>query len=232
MQERPASSDLCGPGGAHADGQRHEALQTDWLGRTPLHERRAWVTWRPPKTDKDMVASTARVRCGGSQGDTTSGTGYSSPMRRRRSPPDTAPVRPACRKPTGGGSGRATLSAERSSTAGLAGSLTRRMMDGHGLRRLREQWRRRDYAPSRAGRRDGFDPDEQHRPQHDGLARTHPPASLIELMKEAMLQVEPLRGLNAATAEIADFARAHLENILEDLNTLPPVVAWRARQRP
>jgi hypothetical protein len=51
-----------------------------------------------------------------------------------------------------------------------------------------------------------------------------PPASIVELMDEALLQVEQVRGLNSATAVVADFARAHLENIYGDLNTLPPAM--------
>ena len=57
------------------------------------------------------------------------------------------------------------------------------------------------------------------------------PAELFELMDEALLQVEQLRGLNTFTVPVADVARAHLDNISSNLETLPAVKEWRAKQK-
>ncbi len=51
-----------------------------------------------------------------------------------------------------------------------------------------------------------------------------PPDNLAELMDEALLQVEQLRGLNSTTSVVADIARAHLLNLFENLETLPSFV--------
>jgi hypothetical protein len=53
------------------------------------------------------------------------------------------------------------------------------------------------------------------------------PANVDELMDEALHQLERSCGLPGSFGAAAQIARAHMLNICRDIDTLPPMAAWR-----
>lgn len=57
------------------------------------------------------------------------------------------------------------------------------------------------------------------------------PANVSELMDAALLQLESSCGLPGSFGAAAQIAREHMLNVYRDIETLPPMVAWRAAQK-
>ena len=57
------------------------------------------------------------------------------------------------------------------------------------------------------------------------------PANVSELMDAALLQLERSCGLPGSLGAAAQVARAHMLNVYHDIETLPPMAAWRAAQK-
>ena len=53
------------------------------------------------------------------------------------------------------------------------------------------------------------------------------PANVSELMDEALHQLERSCGLAGSFGAAAQIARAHMLNVCRDIDTLPPMAAWR-----
>jgi hypothetical protein len=56
-------------------------------------------------------------------------------------------------------------------------------------------------------------------------------ANIGELMDAALLQLESSCGLPGPRGAAAQIARAHILNIYRDIETLPPMSAWRKVQK-
>jgi hypothetical protein len=57
------------------------------------------------------------------------------------------------------------------------------------------------------------------------------PANVSELVDAALLQLERSCDLSGSLGEAAQIARAHMINVYRDIETLPPMVAWRKEQK-
>src|ERR1700726_1865115 len=56
------------------------------------------------------------------------------------------------------------------------------------------------------------------------------PGNVSELMDEALHQLERSCGLAGSFGAAAQIARAHMLNVCRDIDTLPPMTAWREQR--